>query len=370
MHYDLKLDIEPTTSLDEILNFITRYWYKWAFNFSHLSIDDNLGFQNWDSLDFLKSLLHLHLESAIDFEIQWWVQNTRGIKNKKIDSFLKDKIRVENWLLSVFANRNWYKFYDIYSIELHFDYLRQNIKPYDYLSYSINLKWYQFFTLLFCKIHHELWYKNIDTNTVAKDLYNYIYEQTNHKNNHLWTIKIFYPFYKNYLNDNRLVFPLLSELENDLYIKIKDIEILDEFIYFEIERINHISEKLMCKIASKIPDKWNNTIVAKYIDDSILINWKEIYFKTKNTKIYNLYKIMFDCFEKNKTNKVSYWELITLLARFPQKYPKLKKEYFLDYDQKIRKDIQEKNKNIQIVDDFIGIDKSWIYCDYYIPETQ
>ncbi len=375
MYYDLPLAVEPTTSLDEVLNFIDYYWHKSPIEFTKFCFNDGVTFKWQRSIEFFKSLLHLHLESAINFDIKWECENEMWNKNKKINDFLNTHIKEESWFLARLINWESYKYYDIFSIENDFKYFNDNIRDFDYLRHSITINWYSLLTLLFCKIHKELWYKNIDSKTISKNLFNNIKEQTWWKNSHLGKINIFYHFHNDYMQENRIILPIISELEHKGKVKISNIKLEDEYIYFELDRINDISEKLFIDISEKIVG-WKikpKEINISYIEDSFLINNHEIEFKSKNTKIFHIYNLLFDTINYFKKNHVSFEQLEEMLLKNPEKYSKITTKHLANYDSSLRKSIQEKNKIIykeHKIETFVGINATWIWCENYMPEKQ
>lgn len=373
MHYKLNLDIEPNTSLDEILNFIRMYWYKWPYDFWNLYFEDGIEFKSKYSLDFFHWLLHLHLENAIDLEIKWDCENEMWRKNKKINIFLKENKEESSWMLSNLINWKSYKYYNINNIESNIEYFNQHIKYLDYLLFNIRIKWYQLLTLLFNKIHKELWYENINQKKISENLYKNILEQTWWKNNYLNKITIFYNFFNDYIKDNRIILPIISELENKWNLKIKNIKLENEYIYFEFDRINNISEKLFIELAENIVDSSNtkSKLELKYTENNFILNNKNIDFKAKTSKIYQIFLLVFDTFNKYKKNHVSFDEINNILSKNPEKYFRISSKDLVNYDTALRKNIEEKNKSIEKkhnISELIGINKSWISCGYYNPE--
>lgn len=108
---------------------------------------------------------------------------------------------------------------------------------------------------------------------------------------------------------------------------------------------------------------------VKYRNWEIFINDNIIKFRSKETKIYNIFKFAFESFKHYESNKVSLPNLEILYLKDIENYPHLSKNDFKEVDKTLRKSIKTKNKSIGI-DDFIGISKSWIECQYYIPESE
>lgn len=375
MHYKLNLNIEPTTSLDEVLNFIDRYWYKSPIEFKNFYFEDGIEFKYKNSLEFFHWLLHLHLESAIDLEIKWNCENEMWRKNKEINNFLKENIEIDVISPIKLFSSTRDKKYSILFIERGIKYFDEHIKYWDYLLFSINIVWYQLLNLLFNKIHHKLGYENIKHRDISQNLYNNILEQTWWKNNFLDKITIFYHFYNDYIKDNRIILPLLSELEEKWKLKIKNIKLEDEYIYFEFDRINDISEKLFIETADEIikisDSKWDIKLI--YAENNFTLNNKHIVFKSKKSKIYQIFLLAFDSFNKYKRNHVSFDEIHSVLLENEERYSTISSKDLANYDSNLRKSIQEKNNLIENefkIEKLIGINKDWISCEYYIPEEQ
>jgi thiol-disulfide isomerase/thioredoxin len=375
MQYDLPLPKEKVSTLSEVLNFINKYWYKKTIEFTSFYFEDGIEFNYENSLTFFHWLLNLHLERVIDLEIKWSCENEMWRKNKKINLFLKENLETGLLNFSAITGKKHKKIYDIIFIERNIEYFKNNILPNDYLLFDIRVYWNRLLELLFQKIHHELGYENIKHRDISQNLYNNILEQTWWKNNFLDKITIFYHFYNDYIKDNRIVLPLLSELEEKWKLKIKNIKLEDEYIFFEFDKINDISENLFIKTVGeivKIPNsKWE--VELKYEENNFILNNKYIDFKSQKSKIYQIFLLAFDSFNKYKKNHVNFDEINSVILENSDKYSTISSKDLINYDNSLRKNIEEKNKSIEKshnVSELIGINKSWILCQYYTPEKQ
>lgn len=282
MYYNLKLDIEPVTTLEQVLKFINNYWYIWPIEFNQLSFEDWIEFRWINSIDFFEWLLQLHLESAIDLEIKWQLENEFWRINHKLNKFLNNYLKESQPLLWFLTKKS--KYYDIILLRQDFHLIKEDIKNFDSIWFNIRVNWRQFLTLLFCKITEYLGYNWMDINKISKMLYKQIIDETSWKSNYLWNIEIFYKF-DDYLDNKRLVLPILSELENKWNISINNIKIEKEYIYFKISKVIDISEELFYEVWNQIINVWitksnkwskNETIEKfEYTKDWLLINSKK-----------------------------------------------------------------------------------------------
>ncbi len=135
------------------------------------------------------------------------------------------------------------------------------------------------------------------------------------------------------------------------YYKIENIQIFDWNITFTISIIKNIFK-------------------IKFDNDDLYINSEKVFFKSKNTKIFQIIKLIFLYLKENNTNNVDFDNLEKYYKNNKENYKELSKIKF-NYEY-LRKSIETKTKEIEkkhnINNIFIGINKSWIQCRYYKPE--
>lgn len=132
------------------------------------------------------------------------------------------------------------------------------------------------------------------------------------------------------------------------------------YIVFDIEK--YISKFETIHLINY--EKIENEIIVNFKNNELFIYWNKIKFN-KWSKIWTLYKLVFDYFIENNTNNVSfenlikYYELNKIDYIF-EKTPEFKYDYF-------RRDVEKKNESLEIKD-FLGINYSWFSCQYFNPE--
>jgi len=102
------------------------------------------------------------------------------------------------------------------------------------------------------------------------------------------------------------------------------------------------------------------------------IEWKKVYFQRKNTVTFEIIKLLFLYFQENNKNQVLFYELEEYYKNNKSLYTELHKVRF-NYDY-LRKSIGIKSKAIEekhnLNKKFLGIDTSWIVCQYLISENK
>ncbi len=363
-------------SLDETLKFIyaldgfeivstkkTQYIMHWEW----------FEFKSEKDLDLFQLFIKLHLESIISLSLKQ-VWNDNLINNpslkKELDKYIKKDER--NIILRIFFKLQ--KEYDFELIYENWENISQLIKKHDGFDISLWVNGIYFFDLFFINITQYKWYDDLNKNKIINELFENISKKINWEINYSKQIEIFYEF-DNYLENNRVIFPLLKELEENKNLVISKVILKENYIHFYLEKFIDFKKEVLLEVSKKIIKK--EIIKVEYKNKIIKINNDEIEFLKdkhwiyKESKIYNLYKIIFDSFDYYKKFKVSFEELQTIFDL--NIYNELKKEYFtwMNYDNFIRKDLQTKNKLIKEkfnIETFIGIDKNWIWCQYYNSE--
>lgn len=372
MHYKpFQNEFYPTISLDEILQFLSSYHY------AILDSKNRTNIYNWDKdwfefksekdLDMFYIFLKLYYESAIDLEINaLWNDNQRI--NQELSKKLKKYLQVDNRDIISKVLLKTKKQYDIRGIFEDWNEISKYIKTYDWFYLSLRINSSSFLHLLFRKITQYKWYDNLNKKLIINELYENISKKIDNDKNSSKRIEIFYDF-DDYLENNRLVFPLLKELEENKNLVIDKIILKENYIHFYLEKFIDFKKDIILKISEKIIEK--EVIKVEYKNETFYINNEEIPFDSKDTKIFHLYRFIFDAYNQYERNHLNYEQLEKYFEKNWQNYLKIKKDFFKNYDSKIRKDLQTKNKYIKEkfnIEEFIGIGKSWIWCQYYTPE--
>lgn len=378
MYYKtFKNEFYPKTSLDEILTFINYLnWFEINSNkiTKYISFWEWFEFKSGNDLKIFEIFIKLHLESVINLWLREIWNDNQIINNElkeRLEYHIQDDFRYK--LSKIFFKIK--KEYDLQSIFYDWNKLSKLIKKHDWFNISIEINWYSFLDLLFRKITEYKWYEKINKKNIVSELYEILAKKINNETNLNKEIELFFDF-EDYLENKILIFPLLKELEENKNIKINKLIIKENYIYFYLDKFINFKKEIILNVSENI-NKWVLTI--EYKENNIFINWVEIEFQKnkewiKNeTKIYNLYKIIFDSFNYHKKNKVSFEDVKKVFH--PKKYKEIKEYYFdwMNYDNFIRKDLQIKNKLIKEkfnIETFIGIDKGWIWCYYYNPEKE
>ncbi len=267
MRYFLTYKSEPAIRLGQVLWFINFYGYQNQIDYKSFTFEDGIEFKRSFQQDYFESLMQLHLEHAITLKFQWQTTNEFWRNNKELEKTLREYKDKDLF---------WQAAFDIASFRLNWDSIKDQIKQYDCFGYEIIVHWRRFLELMFCKISQEMWYLDIDREAVVESLYQYIIDCTNWKHNYNDQILLKYKF-DDYLDNRRLILPLLVEMEELWVVKINDISIKDNYITFTISNIIDISEEEMIKIIKKIP--W------KFYLDSEPKNIEKIEYTQKGVKI-------------------------------------------------------------------------------------
>lgn len=371
MHYEIfENESFPTISLNEVLTFI--YSINWfEINSSkktqYIMYWDWFEFKSEKDLKLFYIFLKLYFESAIDLALkEIWNDNNiinNGLKEKLNEYLLKDDRDILTKIIFKID-----KEYDFEWFFYNWEEISKIIKKHDWFDISLHINWYSLLYLLFRKITQYKWYSDLNKKLIINELYENISKKIDNDKNSSKRIEIFYEF-DNYLENNRLIFPLLKELEENKNLVIDKVVLKENYIHFYLEKFINFKKEVITELSEKIIKK--DIIKFEYKNDEFYINNEAIYFDNKNTKIFHLYRFIFDAYIKFNKNHLSYIELEKFFDENSANYLKIKRDFFINYDSKIRKDLQTKNKDIQEkfwIEKFIGIDKSWIWCHYYHPE--
>lgn len=272
----IKNDLWPMITLDQMFYFINLYDLTLSYK-RQFVINKWEWYEFWKDiyLELFEILMVLHMENVISLRI-FDVKNTRFKSNKKLINELKnytDKEPLKLPYTFIKDNDLLWK-YSIFSIMHNWDFIKWLIKPYDYFDISVEIKGSPFLNLFFIKITEFKWYNNINKEYIWKILYENIIEQTWWKLNYLWKIELFYRFEEDYMKDKRLILPLLCELEWKWNLRISNIKIDGEYIYFELDKLLDLSEEWFIKTSNDIKFEWEIQDIVKieYTKDWIIIN--------------------------------------------------------------------------------------------------
>lgn len=245
-------------------------------------------------------------------------------------------------------------------LEIHFDYFLQNITYLDdflmevYTSFSF-LEW----ILFFIEDNQNKTNFNKQLNAFYKHIQEQIWNRENYINSVCFSFKI-----EDYIKNYWYFFKIADKLEENWILKIKDVFIKDNYITFELEKINKFHKENILKL-------FYNSESLEYIKWDFYIFWEKILFRNKKDKIYNIYKLIFDYFSENNVNKVSLWDLEEYYKNNKNNYNS-PKNFKVDYEY-FRKSLDEKNKEIQekfnLDNTFIGINTKAIQCVYFNTES-
>lgn len=373
MHYKtFQNNYSPIISLDETLKFIyaldgfeiasnkkTQYIMHWEW----------FEFKSERDLDLFQLFLKLYLNSTINLSLrQIW--NDNWINNPSLEKELNKYIKEDDRDI---ISRTIFKLQKEYDFELiyeNWESISQLIKKHDGFDISLWVNGIYFFDLFFINITQYKWYDDLNKNKIINELFENISKKINGEINYSKQIEIFYEF-DNYLENSRLVFPLLKELEDNKNLTIDKVVLKENYIHFYLEKFIDFKKEIIIEVSEKIIKK--DVIKVEYKNDSFYINNEEIPFDSKDTKIFHLYRFIFDAYNHHEKNHLNYEQLEKYFDENWQNYLEIKRDFFKNYDSKIRRSLQDKNKDIKQkfgLEIFIGIGKSWIWCQYYNPEKK
>lgn len=267
--------IQPVWKMYYIYWFIKMYWYRWAIGKDYISFDDWVEFKGKNYIEFFEVLLQLHLESAIDLDIKWVVRNEFWVLNKEFKKELDLYLESDN----IFTKFNWNKkSYCILPMRMDWHLICKKIKYMDCIAFNIRVINHWFMNHFFSLLTFEEWFKDQDKEKTATYLYNLFLEKTDGKKNYDDMIQFSFQF-SNYLEERRLILPILVELEEKGRLKIMNSYILKDYIYFEVAHIVDILEEEIIKTSYEIKEgSENNSTLediqkVEYTEEGVKINW-------------------------------------------------------------------------------------------------
>lgn len=344
--------------------FIARYFDMKAYLFDIL---DNWDLYYTDELLFLK----LYKYWFLNIELFWFEHDIKGKKWVEFYSFMDNyNIKSEEF----HSNKSWKTQFDIKTIietsyKEFITHILENIifqwDDYDQYMLSNRLDFIATIpsTKIFFENIHSLlssYYKDSD------DIKNQFIKLLNESDNIL-SIET-----SDYFHNKVQFFEYLKYLETKNKLTINKIyrnntPTSPDCIIFEITK--DISEYSLLDLINYI--KLEKGTKVQYINNKILLNWEDIKFEPENSKIHHIYLLTFDTFNKFEKNHVSFNDIEHVLKLNPKKYYNISTKDLVNYDSSLRKSIQEKNKIIEKeseINKLIGINKSWISCEYYNTE--
>lgn len=126
------------------------------------------------------------------------------------------------------------------------------------------------------------------------------------------------------------------------------------------------------KITFTLTENKNNETLIIFENDNLFIDRTKVYFQRKTTVIFEIIKLLFLYFQDKNINYVEFDDLEKYYKVNKVNYPNLEKSRF-NYEY-LRKTIETKTKEIEskhnLNKTFLGIDTSWITCQYLKPENK
>lgn len=126
------------------------------------------------------------------------------------------------------------------------------------------------------------------------------------------------------------------------------------------------------KITFVLSENISNKKEVIFKENELFIDSQKVFFQRKNTMIFEMIKLIFLYLQENETNKVQFFELEEFYQNNKNLYPQISAVKF-NYDY-LRKSIETKTKEIErkhhLDKNFLGIDMSWIRCQYLEPENK
>ena len=343
MRYSHTYETEPTISLEQVLWFITYYGDINEIDYKWFIFEDGIEFKRTFHQDYFESLMLLHLENVIYLWFHWQTKNEFWRKNKELEKTLKQYQDKDAF---------WKAMFDLTSFHFDWDVIKNQIKQYDCFGYEIKVNWRRFLELMFCKISQEMWYLDMDRESIVKKLYQYITDSTNGKHNYNDEIVLSYRF-DDYLKSRRLILPLLIEMRELWRLKISNISIKNDYIIFSIRNIIDISEEELIKVVNQIPGKfymnWESKKIEKieYTQEGIMINDQK--WKPKDSqKTEDFLKLVSMYFYENP--KIKYIHINTIQEFYTKKKKLINSE--LTLNEKNIKNSYMKTFKEKLSDDF------------------
>lgn len=125
-------------------------------------------------------------------------------------------------------------------------------------------------------------------------------------------------------------------------------------------------------ITFTLSENISNKVDIVFQENDLFIDSKKVFFQRKNTVIFECTKLIFSYFQKHNTYEVQFYELEQYYKNQINLYPQISKVKF-NYEY-LRKSIETKSREIQgkhhLDKSFLGIDVSWIRCQYLQPENK
>lgn len=314
----LKNEFDISITLDQILKFIysnNQLEIDSKKRTSYIDLGEWFEFKSKLELDLFKTFLNLYLESAIDLKIDW-IWNDNQIENKELKSELNKYIFEDDRNFLIRKLLKIEKEYDYLEIYDNWEEISKIIKKHDWFNVSIKIRGFEFFDLFFRKITEYKWYDDLNKDEIIDSLFENISNKLNWEINSSKEIEIFYDF-DDYLENNRFVFPILKDLEDNKKLNIENVIIKDNYIHFYLDKFIDFKKDII-KDLKPLYERLSFEDWKLKIDDNILISWKK-----KGTKIYEIIDIIIDWIKKHQKLELSYDELKIIFSENEEKYPYL-----------------------------------------------
>lgn len=125
-------------------------------------------------------------------------------------------------------------------------------------------------------------------------------------------------------------------------------------------------------ITFTLSENTSNKVDVVFQENDLFIDSKKVFFQRKNTVIFESTKLIFSYFQEHNTYEVQFDELEQYYKSQLNLYPQISKVTF-NYEY-LRKSIETKSREIEgkhhLDKTFLGIDTSWIRCQYLQPENK
>jgi len=395
---------------EDILMF-TNIFYKNKFEviLENLSLSDfafkvkplllvDFNIRNEIINDVVKEKLILYLKFVKRWFLYMYLNDYKILNKSKKTEKLKEileKWRIKKWdpITQFFIELRWYeketflnklknKFFwkTIYKIEPYWnkffinDLLDEDFEDFiENLDYWVDFSFRLFDTKIFLAqiLDYVEWFEsNIEKWKQLNNLFEYIKEQIDNKENFPWDVVISIPL-SDYMNNKNYYYHFLYELHFKEYITLKEIYLVEQNITFIIHRINNFNKDILNQfvpIWQRINFKWWKLI----LDNIEILKWK-----TKWTKIYELIDLIVKWIKKENNLKLNYEILKNIYLENENEYKyisdyinnkiKLKESKIFNYENK--KNIL-KNYKIELLDDIFGLkyfnsslikEKKWLF---------
>lgn len=331
--------------------------HEWAIKLHILSYEDS--YENEKQNIYIKKELKKY-----QLYEKWLIWILKGsIPTKKKNIIEISDIRFKNWNIKK-VKIKWFKSYSIYR---NWNSIEKYIPWFSSFKIEIIIHYERLFHILFKIISQERENNKLTNSKIILELIKSIKEETKWKSNYdKKTINIFYNF-NSYLKNKYSIFPILKELERQWNLKIESMVLKNNLIYFNLQNLISIEKETFNNALSQVIKE--DTYKIEFKNENLYINNNPIFWNRRNTKIFEIIKLIFNYFIDNKTNKGNYTSLINyvnknnLYSDFKKLDTKKISYTYLRRDIKIKCDEIEKKLWIS---NLIETNSTAIKCRYFI----